>query len=147
MKSCKSLCQRLYPVCQGQRKHHKVKNSLIPLNLSQTALLSNFNQHYWALDRKASFKSRALIKVHALISVCISTGLLTHILTDKITTEAVIRALQILQMRHGTQISHVQADWGSQFLNIGSVGSIPNGSPGKLVHLLVIVNAIRISTA
>merc|ERR1711942_140484 len=91
--------------------------------------------------------SRAMIKVHGLISVCLSTGLLTHILADNITTEAVIRALWVLQMRHGTQITHIHSDRGTQFLNIGAVGSIPDGSPGPFIRLLIMVNAVRISEA
>ena len=50
-------------------------------------------------------------------------------------------------MRHGTQITHIHSDRGSQFLKIGAVGSIPDGSPGPFIRLLVMVNAIRISAA
>ena len=96
---------------------------------------------------KAGCNSRALIKVHALIAVCISTGLLTHIITDSITTEAVIRALWVLQMRHGIQITHIHSDRGTQFLKLGTVGSIPDGSPGPFIRLLIMLNAVRISAA
>ena len=70
---------------------------------------------------KASSQSRAMVKLHALLAVCLSTGLVTQVLMERADHVTVVRSLWMLQLRYNVQITHLQSDAGTAFNNLGAV--------------------------
>ena len=95
---------------------------------------------------KASQNSRSLIKVWAILGVCLSTGLLTHQMVDQISHESIVRALWCVQMKHGVCITHLHTENGTQFRHLGGLGMV-SGSTGEQLRLFILLNTINISAS
>ena len=95
---------------------------------------------------KASSQSRARIKLHALLAVCLSTGLITQILMEKADYVTVVRSLWMLQMRYNVQITHLQSDAGTAFNNLGAVVRT-GANQGEHLRLFIMLETIKRSGA
>ena len=97
----------------------------------------------------ASNTSRALVKVHSLLAVCISTGLLTQVMLDGADFDTVVRGIWLIQLRYNVQITHLHTDVGNSFLKFGDTALVSTGKPGQgeYLRLFVMLRTIKISGA
>merc|ERR1711888_254826 len=73
---------------------------------------------------RASNLSRARVKLHCLLAVCLSTGLLTQVLMDGANFGTIVHSLWLIQMRYNVQITHLQSGAGTAFNNLGAVAEV-----------------------
>ena len=95
---------------------------------------------------RASSQSRAKIKLHVLLVVCLSTGLVAQVMMEKADFATVVRSLWMLQMRYNVQITHLQTDAGTAFNNLGAVAKV-EASQGEYLRLFIMLKTIKRSGA
>ena len=72
---------------------------------------------------------RALIKLHSLLAVCLSTGLVTQIIMDGADFATVVRSIWMIQLRYNVQIQHIHTDAGTAFSKLGDVAKVITQAP------------------
>ena len=94
---------------------------------------------------KASNTSRAIIKLHSLLVVCLSTGLLTQILMDGADLATVVRSKWLIQLRYNVQVEHIHTDAGSAFSKLGDVAEVmtEKASQGEFLRLLLLLQSFK----
>ena len=97
----------------------------------------------------ANNTSRALVKIHSLVAVCLSTGLLTQVMLDGADFATVVRGIWLIQLRYNVQITHLHTDAGSSFLKLGDTALVSTGKPGQgeYLRLFVMLQTIKMSGA
>ena len=90
---------------------------------------------------RASNQSRSRVKLHCLLAVCLSTGLLTQVLMDGADFGTITRSL-----RFNVQILHLQSDAGTAFNNLGAVAKV-GINQGEYLRLFLMLQTIKRSGA
>ena len=76
---------------------------------------------------KATQISMVRIKVWSLVILCLSTGLGTHQLVDRLSIPAIVRALWNHEARFSCSITNIHTDNGSQLRYLGDLSEIHQG--------------------
>ena len=98
---------------------------------------------------KASNTGRALVKLHSLMAVCLSTGLVTQVLMDRADFPTMVRAVWMIQLRYNVQITHIHTDAGSVFLKLGDTAKVGNQTTqkGEYLRLFLMLQSIKKSSS
>ena len=98
---------------------------------------------------KASNTGRALVKLHSLLTVCLSTGLVTQVIMDGADFATVVRSIWMIQLRFNVQIQHIHTDAGSAFSKLGDTAKIITQSPqqGEYLCLFLLLQSIKRSSS